>query len=102
MGFFVSIPLFMGCKKEAKENYNFKLTSDTEDFEYEITENPDKEENQRKDKLNNVLQGHFKYNIDLLKNNVEKQFPVCSEASNIWLNDDKQKVNSIFHINLLL
>lgn len=88
-----------GKTKEAKENYNFKLTSDTEDFEYEITENPDKEENQRKDKLNNVLQGHFKYNIDLLKNNVEKQFPVCSEASNIWLNDDKQKVNSIFHIN---
>lgn len=88
-----------GKTKEAKDNLNFKLTSDTEDFEYEITENPDKEENQRKDKLNNVLQGHFKFNIDLLKNGVEADFPFPSESSNIWLNDDKPKVNSVFYIN---
>lgn len=88
-----------GKTKESKENFNFKLTSDTEDFEYEITENPDKEENQRKDKLNNVLQGHFKYNIELLKNGNEAHYPIPSESSNIWLNDDKPKVNSIFHIN---
>ncbi|TDD74860.1 methylation-associated defense system ATP-binding protein MAD8 [Flavobacterium caseinilyticum] len=88
-----------GKSKEAKQNLNYKLTSDTEDFIYEINENPDKEENQRKDKLNNVLQGHFKFNIELLKDSVESDFPMPSETSNIWLNDEKQKTNSIFHIN---
>lgn len=88
-----------GKTKESKQNYNFKLSSDTEDFEYEISENPDKEENQRKDKLNNVLQGHFKFNIELLKEGSDSQNPTPSETSNIWLNDEKEKTNSIFHIN---
>lgn len=88
-----------GKTKEAKQNLIYKLTSDTEDFIYEISENPDKEENQRKDKLNNVLQGHFKFNIELLKEGLESDYPIPSETSNIWLNDEKQKTNSIFHIN---
>ena len=88
-----------GRTKEAKEKLKYKLTSDTEDFEYEINENPDKEENQRKDKLNNALQAYFKYNIESLKNGLESHNPIPSETSNCWLNDDKLKVNSIFHIN---
>lgn len=88
-----------GKTKEFKQNQNYKLISDSEDFEFVIEENTDREENQRKDKLNNVLQAHFKFNIDALKEGLEADFPITSEKSNIWLNDEKLKANSIFHIN---
>lgn len=88
-----------GCTAEAKAQLNFKLTSDSEDFDYFIDENTEKEENTRKDKLNNVLQGFFKYNIENLRNNNALSIPTASEKSNIWLNDANPKLNSVFHIN---
>lgn len=84
---------------EFKASLNYKLESDTEDFEFVVEENTEKEDNQRKDKLFNVLQAYFKFNIDLIKDGEEEDFPIPSEKSNVWTNDDKPKHNSIFHIN---
>lgn len=53
---------------ESKIEINRKLTSDSEDFRYVLEENTEKEENTRKDKLNNVLQAFFKFNIEKLRN----------------------------------
>ena len=75
------------------------MTCDSEDFDYFFDENPEKEENTRKDKLNNVLQAFFKFNIENLRNNNPISLPVPSETSNVWLNDAKPKLNSTFHIN---
>ena len=84
---------------ESKIEINRKLTSDSEDFRYVLEENTEKEENTRKDKLNNVLQAFFKFNIEKLRNNEPIEIPEASETSNIWLNDAKPKLNSTFHIN---
>lgn len=84
---------------ETKSNYNYKLTCDSDDFDYFFDENPEKEETQRKDKLNNVLQAFFKYNIERLKNGEGIEVPLASDLSNVWLNDERPKHVSTFHIN---
>ncbi|MBB4804369.1 hypothetical protein HNP37_004456 [Flavobacterium nitrogenifigens] len=84
---------------ETKSNYSYKLTCDSDDFDYFFDENPEKEETQRKDKLNNVLQAFFKYNIERLKNGEAIESPLASDLSNVWLNDQKPKHVSTFHIN---
>ena len=84
---------------EIKKNYNYKLSCDSEDFDYFFDENPEKEETQRKDKLNNVLQAFFKFNIERLKNGDTIELPLASDLSNVWLNDEKPKHISTFHIN---
>lgn len=84
---------------ETKKNYRFKLACDSDDFDYFFDENPEKEETQRKDKLNNALQAFFKYNIERLKNGDAIESPVPSDLSNVWLNDEKPKHISTFHIN---
>lgn len=84
---------------ETKKNYRFKLACDSDDFDYFFDENPEKEETQRKDKLNNVLQAFFKYNIERLKNGDLIESPLPSDLSNVWLNDEKPKHISTFHIN---
>jgi hypothetical protein len=89
------------CKDaESKKNYNYKLACDSDDFDYFFSENPEKEETQRKDKLNNVLQAFFKYNVERLRNGDAIESPIPSDLSNVWLNDDKPKHISTFHINL--
>lgn len=99
-------PRIQSAWKEAKEkdssilksSFDYKLTSDTEDFDYVVEENPEREENQRKDKLNNVLQAFFKFRIEKLKSGIEPEIPVPSETSNIWITDPT-KHTSTFHIN---
>lgn len=86
-------------EKADKSSFDFKLTCDSEDFDYIVEDEVEKPENQRKDKLHNVLQAYFKYRIDLFKSDEEAGNPVPSENSNVWLNDDKQKLTSTYHIN---
>lgn len=81
-----------------KSSFPFKLTCDSEDFDYIIDEEPPTDENRRKDKLNNVLQAFFKFKIEKLKSVEESGIPVPSENSNIWLTD-RTKHTSTFHIN---
>lgn len=88
-----------GKTAESKLELNRKLTCDSEDFDYFFEENTEKEENTRKDKLNNVMQAFFKFNIENLRNNQPIEIPEASETSNVWLNDGKPKLNSVFHIN---
>ncbi|WP_313381909.1 methylation-associated defense system ATP-binding protein MAD8 [Proteiniphilum saccharofermentans] len=87
------------CSPESKKELNYKLKCDSEDFDYFIDINTEKEETIRKDKLNNVLQAFFKYNIDRLRQGTTLDSPQPSELSNVWLNDDKIKLSSVFHIN---
>lgn len=82
----------------SKSQFQFKLTCDSEDFDYIIEDNIDRSETQRKDKLSNTLQAYFKYRIEKLKNSKELDVPQANEKSNIWLNDQSRH-NSTFHIN---
>jgi DNA phosphorothioation-dependent restriction protein DptH len=82
-----------------KSNFDFKLSCDSEDFYFIVEEQVEKTESYRKDKLNNVLQAYFKYRIEQYKVSDEEILPTASENSNIWLNDDKPKHTSTFHIN---
>lgn len=84
---------------EYKKELTYKLKCDSEDFDYFIDINTEKEETIRKDKLNTVLQAFFKYNIDSLRQEIALDSPTPSDQSNIWLNDDKIKLSSVFHIN---
>lgn len=81
-----------------KSSFDYKLTCDTDDFDYVVEENLEREENQRKDKLNNVLQAFFKFRVEKLKSGMEPEVPVPSETSNIWITDPT-KHTSTFHIN---
>ncbi len=82
-----------------KNAFPYKLTCDSDDFDYVIEDVIDRDENQRKDKLNNVLQAFLKYRIETLKNDEEYHIPEPSETSNVWINDGKEKHSSTFHIN---
>ncbi len=82
-----------------KYAFPYKLTCDSDDFDYVIEDVIDRDENQRKDKLNNVLQAFLKYRIEALKNDEEYHIPEPSETSNVWINDGKEKHSSTFHIN---
>ncbi|MHA6279349.1 methylation-associated defense system ATP-binding protein MAD8 [Salinimicrobium sp. CAU 1759] len=81
-----------------KSSFDFKLTCDTDDFDYVLEENSEREENQRKDKLNNVLQAFFKFRFENLKTGMEPEIPVPSETSNSWITETT-KHTSTFHIN---
>lgn len=82
-----------------KNAFPYKLTCDSDDFDYVIEDVIDRDENQRKDKLNNVIQAFLKYRIEALKNDEEYHIPEPSETSNVWINDGKEKHSSTFHIN---
>lgn len=82
-----------------KNAFPYKLTCDSDDFDYVIEDVIDRDENQRKDKLNNVFQAFLKYRIEALKNDEEYHIPEPSETSNVWINDGKEKHSSTFHIN---
>lgn len=81
----------------SKSEFPYKRTSDTEDFFFVLDEAVERDENQRKDKLNNVLQAFFKYRIDNLKAGNSITSPQPIEGSNIWINDIT-KHTSTFHI----
>ncbi|WP_228780256.1 methylation-associated defense system ATP-binding protein MAD8 [Aquiflexum lacus] len=81
-----------------KSSFDFKLTCDTDDFDYVVEENPEREESQRKDKLNNVLQAFFKFRIEKLKSGMQIEYPEPSETSNIWISE-LTKHTSTYHIN---
>lgn len=83
---------------DLKSQFNYKLTCDSEDFDYIIEDNIDRTDTQRKDKLSNTLQAYFKYRIEKLKNSKELDIPFPNEKSNVWLNDNSRH-NSIFHVN---
>lgn len=82
-----------------RSSFNYKLTCDTDDFDFIIEEANDKDETDRKHKLNNILQAYHKYKIDLLKYGGADANPIPAESSNIWLNDEKVKHTSTFHVN---
>ena len=83
-----------------KNVFSYKLTCDSDDFDYVIEEVIDRDENQKKDKLNNVLQAFLKYRIEALKNDKDyNNIPEPSEESNLWINDGKEKHSSTFYIN---
>ena len=67
-----------------KSAFPYKLTCDSEDFDYVVEEAVERDENQRKDKLNNVLQAYFKYRIEKIKSEDEADIPEASENSNNW------------------
>lgn len=81
---------------ELKKEYPYKLTCDSDDFDFVVDDVTEKESNQRKDKLNNVLQAYFKYTIDQLKNSEETILP--EENTNSWITDKKKHL-STYHIN---
>jgi DNA phosphorothioation-dependent restriction protein DptH len=81
----------------SKSEFPYKRTCDTEDFFFVIGESVEREENQRKDKLNNVLQAFFKFRIDNLKAGNSLIIPSPIEGSNIWINDIS-KHTSTLHI----
>lgn len=83
----------------SKSTFQYKLTCDSEDFDYIIEESVEREDTQRKDKLNNVLQAYFKFRIESIKNDKDKLIPEPTESSNVWINDFKEKHSSTFHIN---
>ncbi|MFV8342256.1 methylation-associated defense system ATP-binding protein MAD8 [Flavobacterium sp. XS2P39] len=85
-------------ENSAKSNFPYKLTCDSEDFDYVVDETVERDNDHRKDKLNNVLQAYFKYRIEKLKSEKEADEPIPTKNSNIWLNDLK-KHTSTFHIN---
>ena len=82
-----------------KSSLNFKLTCDTDDFHYVLDETMERDETQRKDKLNNILQAFIKFRIERLKLGEDSRTPSVSEGSNVWLNNDKSKHTSVFHIH---
>lgn len=83
----------------SKSQYTYKLTCDSEDFDFYIDEVIEKDETAKKHKLNNVLQAFYKYRVDQLKSGEEISFPENSENSNIWLKDNKERLASTFHVN---
>ncbi|WP_109098586.1 ATP-binding protein [Aquimarina sp. AU58] len=82
-----------------KSTFPYKLTCDSIDFDYVIEDVLERDENQRKDKLNNVLQAFFKYRIEGLKNGEDREIPEPPDTSNNWINDGREKHSSTFHIN---
>ncbi|MBU3123939.1 ATP-binding protein [Sinomicrobium sp. 2019215] len=82
----------------SKSAFPYKLTCDSDDFDFVVEEMTERDENQRKDKLNNVLQAYFKYRIEKIKLGDEADIPEASENSNVWLNDIT-KHTSTFYIN---
>ncbi|WP_202800226.1 hypothetical protein [Pontibacter sp. BAB1700] len=91
------------AKKENKDvlksSFGTKYTSDSENFYFAVTEVAPNTEEQRKDKVYNILQAFFRFRLDNLKNDQELTMPSPSDSSNVWLNDSKPKHISTFYIN---
>ena len=86
-------------KDVSKTSFSYKLTCDSEDFNYVLDETDTPPIEQRKDKLKNVLQAYIKFRIDQVKSGSEATIPEPTESSNVWLGDSSKKLVSTFHIN---
>ncbi|GGK34441.1 hypothetical protein GCM10007962_31080 [Yeosuana aromativorans] len=82
-----------------KDDFQYKLTCDSEDFDFVVDDTIDREDNQRKDKVKSVLQAFLNHRIYDLKHENEPVIPEPVEPSNCWLDDKKVSHTSIFHIN---
>lgn len=87
-------------KKELREKFQYKKTSDSEDYDIIILDDDEvvEEENSRKDKINNALQAFFQYRIEQLKTKEEFDIPLISEDSGFWLNDSSSKLLSTYYL----
>jgi len=83
----------------SKTDFQYKLTCDSEDFDFVVDETIDREDNQRKDKVKNVIQAYLNYRIYDLKHENEPTIPEAVEPSNTWLDDNKVSHTSVYHIN---
>lgn len=83
----------------SKNDFQYKLTCDSDDFDFVVDDTIDREDNQRKNKVKSVLQAFIKYRIFDLKHKNEPTIPEPIEPSNIWLESKKTSHTSIFHIN---
>ncbi|WP_242157325.1 methylation-associated defense system ATP-binding protein MAD8 [Aestuariivivens sediminis] len=81
-----------------KSDFPYKLTCDSDDFDFIVEDEIDVEDNQKKDKLHNVLQAYFKYRIDLFKNGEDQNIPEPVQNSNHWL-QNKSRHNAVFYIS---
>lgn len=83
----------------SKDDFQYKLTCDSEDFDFVVDETIDREDNQRKIKVKSVFQAFLNYRIYNLKQENEVSIPEPIEPSNVWLDDKKASHTSVFHIN---
>ena len=84
--------------KELEIEYNFKKTSDSDDFDFIIDEEAVDPTPIRRDKINNALQAFFQYRIEQLKTKEEFDIPLISEDSGFWLNDSSSKLLSTYYL----
>ena len=84
-----------------KNDFPFKRTSHSEDFYFIVEDEKIErdEKSQRKDKLNNVLQAYFKYKSSRLHKAEGSNEPMPEAESNIWLENERKKIESTFYIN---
>lgn len=85
--------------KTSKLDFDYKLTCDSDDFDFIVDETIDREEKQRKNKAKSVLQAFLNHRIYDLKQDNSPTIPEPTELSSVWLNDNKKSHTSIFHIN---
>ncbi|MCM8568890.1 ATP-binding protein [Gramella jeungdoensis] len=83
----------------SKLDFPYKLTCDSEDFDFVVDDTIEREDNQRKDKLKSVLQAYINHRIYDIKQDNEPSIPEPKEPSNTWLDDNKMGHTSHFHIN---
>lgn len=82
-----------------KSSIERKLSSDSEDFYFTITEEDNIErESIRKDKLSNVFQAYFKFRIDLLKNGQEPTEPLPEDGTAQWIGQPSASTKATYHI----
>jgi hypothetical protein len=84
--------------KELEIEFNYKKTSDSDDFDFIIEEEPSEPAPIRRDKINCALQAYFQYRIEKLKSREEPDLPVISEDSGIWVNDVASKLLSTYYL----
>ncbi len=85
----------------SKNDFPYKRTSDSDDFYFVVEDERIErdDELQRKDKLNNVLQAYFKYKSSKLKKGEELNTPKPEADSNVWLENERKKIESTFFIH---
>jgi DNA phosphorothioation-dependent restriction protein DptH len=82
-----------------KSSLKYKLTCDSEDFTLLINETTEEQDGeQRKDKINSVLQAYFKFRTTLFKTSKETCNPTPEENSNVWISDKTKKLISTYYI----
>lgn len=78
--------------------YQFKRTSDSEDFDFELDGGVEETPTLRKDKVKNRLQAYFAFRIGQLKSQNELLIPTIEPDSGMWLNDTPNKLNATYYL----